>query len=127
MPPRGKTGSPAPVRGTRLTFGFGLVNVDVRLAPLVRSDSGRVAGKTLCTVHHAPIRTQPVCEECGGPCETETGYEADGGYVVVDKDALGADRTGRLELTAVLDVRAVDPFYFEKPYMVWPQEGSEVG
>jgi len=37
MPPRGKTGAPAPARGTKLTVGFGLVNVDVKLAPLTRS------------------------------------------------------------------------------------------
>jgi len=127
MPPEGKTGAPAPARGTKLTVGFGLVNVDVKLAPLTRSDSGRVAGKTLCTVHHTPIHTQPVCDDCGAVCETEIGYEADGRYVTVDKDALGADRTGRLELTGVLDVSAIDPLYFEKPYLVWPQAGHEAG
>ncbi len=128
MPPRGKTGAPAPARGTKLTVGFGLVNVDVKLAPLTRSDSGRVAGKTLCTVHHSPIHQQSVCDEGGEVCEeTVIGYEVDGGYVVVDRDALGADRSGRLELTAVLDVSAIDPLYFEKPYLVWPQAGHEAG
>jgi len=108
MPPRGKTGAPAPARGTKLTVGFGLVNVDVKLAPLTRSDSGRVAGKTLCAAHHSPIKQQSVCDEGGEVCEeTEIGYEADGRYVTVDKDALGADRTGRLELTGVLDVAAI--------------------
>jgi len=128
MPPKGKTGAPAPARGTKLTVGFGLVNVDVKLAPLTRSDSGRVAGKTLCSVHHSPIHQQSVCDDCGEVCEeTVIGYDVGGGYVIVDKDMLGADRTGRLELTAVLDVAAIDPLYFEKPYLVWPQAGHEAG
>ena len=117
---------PAPARGSKLTVSFGLVNVGVKFAPLVRSQ--RTPGKMLCTEHLTPIRSQSVCTADGEPCETVTGYEFGGGFVVLqDRKSLESSRDGRLELRAFVDVAEIDPLYVEKTHLVWPDEGQEAG
>jgi DNA end-binding protein Ku len=101
------------------------VNVGVKYAPLVREQ--RTRGRMLCREHGLPIRTQTVCER-GEVCETVTGYEHGGGFVVLeDRKALESARDGRLELRAFVEIGSVDPIYFEKTYLVWPDKGQETG
>ena len=117
--------APAPARGSKLTISFGLVNVGVKFAPLVRSE--RTKGRMLCTEHGTPISTQTVCEH-GEVCETQTGYEYGGGFVVLqDRKALESSRDGVLELKAYVDAGDVDPLYVEKTHLLWPQDGQEAG
>lgn len=116
---------PTPARGTKLTISFGLVNVGVKYAPLVREQ--RTKGRMLCREHHLPIHYQTVCER-GEVCETVIGYEHGGRYVVLDdRRALESQRDGRLELKAFVAVDEIDPLYVEKTHLVWPQPGSEAG
>ncbi len=128
MAVKAKTGAPAPARGSKLTIGFGLVNVDVKYAPLVASGTGRTSAKTCCRTHMAPVGSEYRCTEGGelvDPADKVMAYDIDGQYLEVNTDSIGLERDGRLELTAVVDQNAIDPLYFEKPYVVWPQSGHE--
>ena len=122
----GATSAPAPARGSKLTISFGLVNVGVKFAPLVRSE--RTKGRMLCSEHGQPIKSQTYCEICDGAVETVTGYEFGGGFVVLqDRKALESTRDGVLELRAFVDVADIDPLYVEKTHLLWPQDGQEAG
>ncbi len=117
--------TPAPARGAKLTIGFGLVNVGVKMAPLAREQ--RTKGKMLCSEHGSPIHYRTVCQH-GEACETATGYEHNGGFVVLeDRKSLESARDGRLELRAFVEAADVDPLYVEKTYLLWPQDGQEAG
>jgi len=101
------------------------VNVGVKFAPIARDQ--RTKGKMLCSEHGTPIHYSTVCEH-GEVCETVTGFEHNGAYVVLaDRKALESDRDGRLELRAFVDVVDVDALYVEKTHLLWPQDGQESG
>ncbi len=130
MPARSKPAAVTPRRGTKLRIGFGLVNVEVKYAPLVPTGAGRTAAKTCCRTHMAPVKSEYRCTEGGELLEQADkvmAYEVDGRFVEVDTDTLGMEGDGRLELTAACDVAMIDPLYFDKPYVLWPTEGSEQG
>lgn len=129
MPTRSKAAA-MPRRGSKLRIGFGLVNVEVKYAPLVPTGSGRTAAKTCCRTHMAPVKSEYRCtagDELLEPDEKVMAYEVGGRYVEVDTGAIGLDSDQRLELNAACDVGSIDPLYFDKPYVLWPTEGSEQG
>jgi DNA end-binding protein Ku len=121
--PAKKLGPATPARGSKLMVGFGLVSVGVKFAPAAKN--GRTYAKTLCETHELPIKTKYWCEECQGPCETKKAYEYGGGYVEVDADALGLERSGQLQIEAALDASAIDEYRVEKTYLLWQQPGFE--
>jgi DNA end-binding protein Ku len=123
MPPV-KKGGPQPARGTKLTLSVGLVNVPVKIAPLVRSTS--ISGKRICPCHSEPIKSQSICATTGEMVEPVTGFEYDGRFVTgVDRADHKAERDGRLELTGTVELDTLDPLYFDKSYVLWPQDGQE--
>jgi DNA end-binding protein Ku len=123
-----KSSAPTPSRGSKLTIGFGIVNVDVKFAPLVAANAGRTSARTCCREHMAPVSSEYRCDT-GGELVAREGkvmaYETPAGFVEVDTDALGLEGDKRLDLTGSVDVDSIDPLYFEKAYVVWPQEGHE--
>lgn len=117
---------PTPARGSNLTISFGLVNVDVKYAPIIES-KGRVSGKYLDPATLGPV-TQQYVNEKGQPVEKVLGYPHEEGYVVLsegDLQALKSERDGRLELKAFIEPDEVDSLYFEKTYLVWPAKANE--
>ena len=64
---------PTPARGSNLTISFGLVNVDVKYAPIVDPKGKRVSGKYLDPATLGPV-TQQYVNEKGQPIEKVTGY-----------------------------------------------------
>jgi DNA end-binding protein Ku len=122
--------SPTPRRGSKLTIGFGLVNVDVKYAPLVPSGSGRTSATTCCRTHMVPATSESRCTEGNEIVAREDkvmAYEVDGRYVEVDTSDLGVAKDGRLELTTAVDTGSIDPLYFEKSYLLWPGDGGDQG
>jgi len=119
-----KVKAPAPARGSKLTLSVGLVNVPVKVAPLVKSTS--ISGKRLCPCHHLPIKSSSTCTEDGTVVEAVTGFEQDGKYVVgVERSEHAVARDGQVDLASTVDVAALDPLYFDKSYLLWPQDGGE--
>jgi DNA end-binding protein Ku len=124
MPP--KKGAPAPARGSKLTLSVGLVNVQVKMAPLVRSTA--VGGRRLCPCHNEPVKAQSVCAESGEVVEAVTGFEHEGRFVTgVDRAEHKSERDGMVDLTATVELDTFDPLYFDKSYLLWPNEGGAAG
>jgi len=121
-----KTKAPAPARGVGLTISVGLVNVPVKYAPLTEKNG--VGGKRVCSCHHEPIKQANICQHTGQPAEgVETGFEYEGQLVTgVDRSDFKSKRDGQLKLTGCVELSEIDPLYFEKSYVVWPQEGATV-
>ena len=80
----------------------------------------------------APIETRRYCSEEDKEVPFETvgrGYELDDGKQVVltDEDLAAAAprKTRTIEIEAFVDLADVDPMYFDHPYFLVPQGGSE--
>ncbi len=133
-----RTMEAAPSGGSRLTLGFGLVNVPVRLKPLM-DERRRTAGRILCTEHAEPIKSRYMCGSGTGhehlleQGESATGYPVPGspdGFVVLEQhvlDDLAAEKTGRCEIEKVVPFEEIDPVYLGKAYLCYPQEGAGKG
>lgn len=127
-----------PERGSKLTLGFGLVSVPVRLKPLTES-TRPISGKGMCPTHGVlpPGHGQTVCgrgtdhEHVLDSDEKVLGYPHPNDptrYVVVDPDvvkSLKEPRSGTAAIEAVVDVEKIDPGYLGKAYLVWPGEGGD--
>jgi DNA end-binding protein Ku len=123
MPPKSK-GAPAPARGSKLNLSVGLVNVPIKMSPLVRSTA--ISGKRICPCHHEPVKAVQTCATTGEIVEAETGFEYQGRFVTgVDRADHKAERDGQLQLTGKLEFVNLDPLYYEKAYLIWPQAGAE--
>jgi DNA end-binding protein Ku len=125
-----------PRASSNLTVGFGLVNVPIALKPI--ADSGRpISGKYVCPEHGPNIAQRYLCSEgtkqehllaAGGQ---QTAYEhpdEKGKFVVVEPDVLSSiaeERSGRIEVERFVSVTEIDPIYFDKSYLCWPQGGAE--
>ena len=117
---------PTPARGSNLTISFGLVNVDVKYAPIVDSKK-RVSGKYVDPATLGPV-TQQYVNDKGQPVDKVIGYPHEDGIVVLspgDVQAMKSERDGRLELKAFIEPEEVDPLYFEKTQILWPAKGNE--
>lgn len=116
---------PTPARGTKLTIGFGLVNVAVKYAPIVREQ--RTSGKLLDPATRGPVVQQYV-NEAGEVVKPIKGYPWGDGFVVLnpeDVKSLESERDARLELKAYVEFDTIDPLYIEKTHLVWPDKGNE--
>lgn len=121
---------PTPSRGNKLTISFGLVNVGVKYAPMIDPKGGRLGGNFLDPETLTPAKQLYVNEATGEVVQKVTGYPHGDGYVVLsdsDKQSLKSERDGRLELKSFIDPDDVDPLYFEKTHIVWPDKGGEDG
>jgi DNA end-binding protein Ku len=121
---------PTPSRGNKLTISFGLVNVGVKYAPMVDPQGGRLSGRFLNPANLTPAKQVYIDEATGEVVEKVTGYPYEDGFVVLDgedKAALKSERDGRLELKSFIEPDQVDPLYFEKTHLVWPEKGNEDG
>ena len=110
-----------------LVISFGLVNVSVKYAPIRESSSGRISGRLLDPKTLTPAKQQYVNEK-GQPVEKVTGYPYGDKFVVLpegEAQGLKAERDGRLELKALVDPDTIDPLYFDKTHIVWPDKGNE--
>jgi Ku protein len=107
--------------------GFGLVNFDVKYAPLEEAGTGRASATTCCAEHQVPVTTEWRCSEHGELVDRAGKamlYDVDGRYVEVDTSQLVAESDKRLQIVATVDVDAIPAFYFEKSYAIWPASGA---
>lgn len=119
-------------RGSKMTIALPgnpfPIEIGVRAATLVKTGTGRLSATTVCREHMCKVESHRTCTEGGEPLEgdaTVYAYAADGGFVEVDTDELGAEKDDRLELKAFVDAGEVDPLYFERPYALFPDERQE--
>ena len=107
------------------SLNFGLVNVPVALLSGVRDTD--LHFRQLHGKDHTPVEIHRFCaeEDVEVPYEEiASGYETDDDELVVLTDAELATaaprRTRTIDIEAFVDVAAVDPIYFDHPYVLMP-------
>jgi DNA end-binding protein Ku len=112
------------------SLSFGLVNVPVALFSGVRDTD--LHFRQLHAKDHTPVEIHRFCaeEDVEVPYEEiASGYETDDGELVVLTDAELATaaprRTRTIDIEAFVDVAAVDPIYFDHPYVLMPLGDAE--
>ncbi|MCC6909669.1 MAG: Ku protein [Phycisphaerales bacterium] len=113
-------------------IAFGLVNVPVRLVSAVRDKS--IHFHMLSKDGSCRLRRKLYCPETGDEFDfkdTSRGYEiAPDQYVIVREDEFEKIRpeTGRtIDIEAFIDLKEVDPVFFDRTYFLLPGEGGAKG
>src|SRR5689334_4218154 len=112
------------------SLSFGLVNVPVALYSGVKDTD--VHFRQLHAKDHTPVEIHRFCADEDEEVDFEEighGYETDDGdqIVLTDAELATADpkRTRTIEIEAFVDLDAVDPIYFDHPYVLAPSGESE--
>ena len=107
------------------SLSFGLVNVPVAMFSGVRDQD--LHFRLLHAKDHTPLETHRYCaeEDVEVPYdEIANGYETDDGKLVILTDAelaaAAPHRSRTIDIEAFVDLDAVDPIYFDHPYVLMP-------
>jgi len=110
---------------------FGLVSVPVQLHSALNSKDD-ISFNLLHKECKSRIKQQTYCPTCDRTVDRNDlvkGYEyAKGQYVVMedaDFDKLEVIATRNIDVMAFVDLKEVDPVYFNRPYFLTPEPGSE--
>lgn len=106
---------------------FGLVNVPVKMFTATQQND--IPMKMLHKEFNVPIhysRTCPKCEEEVGWSDIVKGYEYEPGhFVTFDKeelDALASESSREIRILDFVDLKEIDPIYFQKTYYLAPAD-----
>jgi DNA end-binding protein Ku len=112
------------------SISFGLVNIPVRM--YAATDEKRVAFRHLHRPCKTPIqytRTCPTCDREVPWEEVVKGYEyADGRYVLMEKEELESilpENRRSIEILDFVDLKEIDPIYFDRTYYLGPGDTGE--
>lgn len=112
------------------TVSFSLVAIPVKLVRAV--ESGRVSFRMLHSKDYSPLARRMYCpkEETIVPAdEIVRGYEIgpDKYIVITDKEleSVSPDRSRTIEILEFIDIKDVDPVYYDHPYYLVPSKGGE--
>lgn len=108
-------------------ISFGLVNIPVKLyAATERKD---IRFNYLHRQCNTPIRYEKHCPTCNKPVDQEEivrGYEFEKGrYVIIedeDIESVAVEATKTVDIVDFVDLRQIDPVYFDKTYYLEPAE-----
>ena len=110
-------------------ISFGLVNIPIKLATAVRSHDIRF--NLIEPEEKARVRQQYVVESDGKEVDRgdlAKGYEiAPDTYVILEPEELQSIRpeaTKTMELSDFVELREIDPVFFERPYYLLPGQGA---
>jgi DNA end-binding protein Ku len=113
-------------------ISFGLVNIPVAL--YTAEQRNKLSLHMLDERDGSRIRYKRVNETTGEEVPNDKivrGYEyEEGSYVVVDEDELRAatpELTRSIDIDAFVDLRDIDPMFFDKPYFLEPEESGRKG
>ncbi|HEY6556180.1 MAG TPA: Ku protein [Polyangiaceae bacterium] len=111
------------------SVAFGLVQIPVSLYPAEEPDE--LSFHMLDRRNFAPVGYERVNKKTGRKVEWKDivkGYEnAKGEYVVLtdqDFEAANVEATHTIDISDFVDVREIDPMYFDKPYYVAPAKAG---
>jgi DNA end-binding protein Ku len=106
-------------------ISFGLVHVPVKL--YTATENQDISMKLLHRKTNAPIRYTRTCDGCDGEVPWEDiikGYEYEPGkFVTFEKEelqALGEESSKEIKIVDFVDLREIDPIYFQKTYYMSP-------
>lgn len=114
------------------TLSFGLLNVPIQLMSGERRTD--LSFRMLDSRDNTPVRYERVNADTGEEVpwkDIVKAYEYDkGSYVVLDEDDIRAaapESHEAVEIEAFVDAAAIDPAYYEKPYVLVPGKKAEKG
>lgn len=112
------------------TISFGLVNIPVKLASAVQSET--LDFDMLSKDDMAPIRYARIDTKTGKEVDYKNivkGYQyAKGKYVVVtdeDFEKASPEKSKSIDIVQFAKEADIDPIYYEKPYFIIPAKGAE--
>jgi len=112
------------------SISVGLVNVPVKLYPMIREKS--FSFRMLHRTDNSPIKFKRVCSKCGEEVPLEQvvkGYEVRKGEFVVfeetELEAIKPASSKRIALEKFVDLASVDPIYFHTSYILTPDKSEE--
>src|SRR3989339_1659654 len=112
------------------TISFSLVAIPVQLVKAV--DPGRVSFHLLHRKDYSPLARRMFCPEEGvmvSPEEIIRGYEIvpDKYILMTDEEleSVSPERSRTIEIVEFIDMKEVDPVYYDHPYYLVPTKGGE--
>jgi DNA end-binding protein Ku len=112
------------------TISFSLVAIPVRLVKAV--EPGRVSFHLLHSKDYSPLASRMFCPEeevIVPPDEIIRGYEiGPDEYVPITEEELESvspERSRTIEIIEFIDMKEVDPIYYDHPYYLVPSKGGE--
>ncbi|MGO4886503.1 Ku protein [Anaerobacillus sp. MEB173] len=112
------------------SISFGLVHIPIKL--FAATEDKDIKMRTLHKECHTPIKYEKVCPSCEKeikPDDLVKGYEYEPGkFVILEKeelDALAQEKSKSVEIIDFIDLKEVDPIYFNKSYFIGPNDNGE--
>lgn len=109
------------------SISFGLVNIPVRM--FAATEDRDIRFKYIHRKCQTPIKYEKVCPNCNeeiGPDDIVRGYEYEPGRFVImeekDFEAIKPESARTIEILDFVNLKEIDPVYFEKSYYLSPQE-----
>ncbi|UCZ52222.1 Ku protein [Bacillus shivajii] len=112
------------------SISFGLVNIPIKLHAATENKDVKL--RNLHKDCHAPIKYEKTCSECGKEISNDDivkAYEyTEGKYVVLDDDELNKLKKEQedkaVEILDFVELKEIDPIYFDRSYYLSPNEGG---
>ncbi len=112
------------------TISFSLVAIPVQLIRAV--ETGRVSFRMLHSKDYSPLQRRMFCPEeevMVAPDEIVRGYQiGPDKYILITDEELESvtpERSRTIEIVEFIDIKEVDPIYFDHPYYLVPSKGGE--
>lgn len=112
------------------TISFSLVAIPVRLVKA--TEPGRISFRLLHKKDYSPLKRRLFCpkeEAIVPPDEMIRGYEtAPDQYVLItdeELESVSPERSRTIEIVEFIDLKEVDPIYYDHPYYLVPSKGGE--
>jgi DNA end-binding protein Ku len=112
------------------TISFSLVAIPVQLVKAV--EPGRVSFRMLHSRDYSPLLRRMVCpeeEKIVPSDEIIRGYElGPGKYILItdeELESVSPERSRTIEIIEFIDMKDVDPLYYDQPYYLIPLKGGE--
>ena len=112
------------------TISFSLVAIPVRLVKA--TEPGRISFRLLHSKDYSPLKRRLFCpkeERIVPPDEIVRGYETvpDQYILITDEEleSVSPERSRTIEIVEFIDMKEVDPIYYDRPYYLVPSKGGE--
>ena len=112
------------------TISFSLVAIPVQLVRAV--EPGRVSFRMLHSKDYSPLARRMFCPEEERWCPPEEmirGYKIgpDKYILITDEEleSVSPERSRTIEIVEFIDLKEVDPIYYDHPYYLVPSKGGE--
>ncbi|MEI5908697.1 Ku protein [Bacillus spongiae] len=113
------------------SISFGLVNIPIKLH--AATEDGDIKLRSLHKACHTPIKYEKVCPACEVELNKEDiikGFEvAKGKFVEISDDEIQALKESKeeksVEIVDFIELKEIDPIYFDRSYFLSPSEGGK--